>query len=313
MVSDNATLPIISSARRREREREIWVGIFIILGLGALLVVLFATTNPSMFRGRYTITTIVPNAGGVRKGDPVQLRGVAVGLVRSFEIAKEGVAIHMEIEGEFPVPEGSRVEIAQNSLLGGSVANIIPGEGPPLRRGAHIPGKLEDGLFARVDQVAGDAQQALDSVQRLLSEQTTQNVEASSAQLARLLAEINTIVAEQRDSIGVVSQSLRHSAQSVEQVAAGPELKNIMQRLDVLSQRMDAVAVTLNQSAASAQQVIGRVEQGQGSLGRLSKDDALYMNANRAAANIGEAAAELSKLAQDVRKNPKRYINLSVF
>lgn len=288
MVSEN-TLPLLAPSRSREREREVMVGLFVILGLLAATVIMFAATDPAMFRGRYLLTTVVPNAGGVRKGDPVQMRGVTVGKVRGFHLVPKGVAIQFEIDGDFKVPVGSKVKLVSNSILGGSTADIVPGDSTQfVGRKATIPGELEGSMFARVDDVAGSAQQVLGRVQDLLSQDTV-------------------------ESVNDLSQSLNKSAKGLEQVTTGPELHNIVKQLDSLSRRMDGVAATLNDSAVSAQSVLGRVEHGEGSLGRLTKDEALYSNANRAAASIGDAASELAKLAEDVRKNPKRYIDLSIF
>jgi len=52
--------------------------------------------------------------------------------------------------------------------------------------------------------------------------------------------------------------------------------------------------------------VLGRVERGEGTLGKLTRDDALYNNLNQAATNM-------NALVEDIRKNPKKYINLKVF
>ena len=53
---------------------------------------LFAT-DAATFRGRYIITTFVPNAGGIRRGDPVQMRGVNIGRVTDFQMVPDGVAV----------------------------------------------------------------------------------------------------------------------------------------------------------------------------------------------------------------------------
>jgi phospholipid/cholesterol/gamma-HCH transport system substrate-binding protein len=51
---------------------------------------------------------------------------------------------------------------------------------------------------------------------------------------------------------------------------------------------------------------MGRMERGEGTLGKLSKDDSLYNNLNSAVTN-------LSQLTNDIRANPKKYLSVSVF
>jgi phospholipid/cholesterol/gamma-HCH transport system substrate-binding protein len=48
------------------------------------------------------------------------------------------------------------------------------------------------------------------------------------------------------------------------------------------------------------------VENGQGSIGKLLKDDKLYNN-------LEGASKQLEQLLQDFKLNPKRYIHFSVF
>jgi phospholipid/cholesterol/gamma-HCH transport system substrate-binding protein len=73
------------------------------------------------------------------------------------------------------------------------------------------------------------------------------------------------------------------------------------------------VTATLDRSAKSADAVLGRLERGEGLLGRLSKDDSLYVNANEAVANLNQAVTEITKLTQDIRRDPRRYLKISVF
>ena len=63
---------------------------------------------------------------------------------------------------------------------------------------------------------------------------------------------------------------------------------------------------SLDRAVASLRAVLDRIDRGEGTLGRLSTDDSLYQNLNRAAESV-------SALLDDVRANPKKYINVSIF
>ena len=85
-------IPGASSAQIEEAvpeqagKRQVRIGLFVLGGLIASTVLLFLLTDPSMFRGRYRITTTVDNVMGLRTGDPVQMRGVTIGRVNDFEM-----------------------------------------------------------------------------------------------------------------------------------------------------------------------------------------------------------------------------------
>ena len=150
----------------RGRHREVWVGLFVVAGLLATLVTLAVMTDAALFRGRYIVTSRVENASGIRKGDPVQMRGVNIGRILAFTILEQGVVMKLEIEGEYPIPKDSQVIIRSSGLLTGMVANVIQGTSPqPVGRGGTLPGSLaahektviEDALRASGGRVFGPA------------------------------------------------------------------------------------------------------------------------------------------------------------
>jgi len=298
----------------RKRDREMWVGVFVIVGILATLAVLFVMTDAATFRGRYIITTFVPNAGGIRRGDPVQMRGVNIGRVQRFRMAPEGVAIRMEIEGEYDVPVDSHVELKSSGLLGGVVADIVPGEAASfLKNGDTIPGKSEEAMMDTTNRIAGQVETVLKRVDTLLDKSTVDNVHASTADLRKLLQQLNATVSEQRRELVGLNRSLRQSSEGIERASAGiekvttaPELERTVKRMDTLTQKIDEVTGTLDRSSRSLESVMARIDRGEGTLGKLTRDDDLYNNLNAAAVN-------LSKLAEDVRKQPKKYINLKIF
>jgi phospholipid/cholesterol/gamma-HCH transport system substrate-binding protein len=311
MSEENALPPLTPS---RSRDRELWVGAFVILGIAAILTALFTLTDAALFRGRYIVQTVVPDAGGIRRGDPVQMRGVNIGRVASFHIMPAGVAVNMEIEGQYSIPADSKMELRSSGLLGGMVANVIPGAAEQdLNWGETLPGSIGKGIFDQIDLLQEQADKALTRVQRLLDEKTIQNVHEGGDDLRQLLRLLNEVTTEQRDEFAALTGSLRRSAEHLEKTAAGPELERSVQRIDVLTEKLDSLVTNLDQSARSAGSILARIDRGEGSLGKLTQDEALYDNAAGAAASVKKAADELARLAEDVRNQPAKYVKVSVF
>jgi len=306
------TLPPPQALRRRDRE--LWVGVLVIAGVAATLLSLFTLTDASMFRGRYVVTTMLDDAGGIRKGDPVQMRGVNIGRVQHFRIGSEGVEVKLEIEGEYKIPSDSRVELKSGSLLGGMIAEVVPGTSQKLmRRGDSMPGKSVSGVFDSASNLASQSEKVLERMQAALSDRTVENIEASSVEAHQLLKELSAVTTEQRKQLAALTASLRKSAESVERATSGPELENVIMRLAGLTEKLDGLTATLDRSGHSMESVLGRVERGEGTLGRMLKDDTLYVNATEATNNLNQAVVELRRLTEDIRKQPKKYLKLSVF
>ncbi|HYN03101.1 MAG TPA: MlaD family protein, partial [Vicinamibacteria bacterium] len=219
----------------RGKHREAWVGLFVVAGILATVVLLAVMTDAALFRGRYIVTTNVPNAGGIRKGDPVQMKGVAIGRIIGFSIGQNDVDVRLEIEGEYKIPKDSRVEVKAAGLLGGMVAEVIPGSSPDkVAWGDRIPGASGIGLFDKMDTLAGEADKVAAKVQNLLSDETVKDLQSGAAGARQSLESLQAILKEQRGELKALSASLRRSAEGMEKVTTGPELESTLKRVDKL-------------------------------------------------------------------------------
>jgi phospholipid/cholesterol/gamma-HCH transport system substrate-binding protein len=305
----------------RGADQAVWVGFFLVVGIIAIFAALFILTDAAFFRGRYVVSTVVTDAGGIRRGDPVQMRGVNIGRVQRFKIAKNNVEIRLELEGEYNVPKDSHVELKSGGLLGGTIAEVVPGDSTDyLHNGDHIDGRMVPGLFDAANRVAGQVEKVMAQVEKLMTDATVKNFSATAenAQVAsrdmrKLILDVSTAVGEQRKTLATLEASLQRSATGFEKVATGPELDRTLKRLDTLGERMETVTASLQRSSQSVETVTARAAKGEGSLGKLMTDDELYRSLNQAVNNMNEATLSLNRLVDDIQKNPKKYINLKVF
>ena len=306
--------PLPTPPQLRRRRREVWVGLFVVAGLAGILIVLMTMTNAAMFRGRYVVSTIVPDAAGIRNGDPVQMRGVNIGRIMGFRIAAEEVEVRLEIEGEYPIPKDSVVELKASGLLGGLVADVIPGTSSVMASwGDVLEGRSGVGLFDKMDSLAGEADDVASRLKDLLSDEMVGDLQGTAGEARQLLEQLSGTVKEQRGELKALTRSLRRSAEGLEKVTTGPELENTVKRVEEVASRMDEVLSGLDRSSQSLESILGRVDRGEGTLGKLTTDDALYDNVSSAAANLDKAAVEIRALLEDVRTKPKKYIKLSLF
>jgi phospholipid/cholesterol/gamma-HCH transport system substrate-binding protein len=317
----------------RGRDQALWLGIFLVLGLVAVLGALFILTDAAVFRGRYIVKTNVPTAGGIRRGDPVQMNGVNIGRIQRFFLHAEPgvrkVEIRLELEGEYDnIPSDSSVVLESAGMLGGMRAVIVPGQASTYLKGGEVlPGSTKKGMLDDTDALAADAQRVADEatktltrMQSLLSDTTIKNVEAtttsaeaSSRELRVLLKDLSATVAEQRKQLSTLTASLQRSSEGLEKVTTGPELDRARARIDAMTEKMQVVSETLERSSKSFETVAGRMDRGEGTLGKLSRDEELYKNLNQAALNMAEATANANKLIEDIKKDPKKYFKMSVF
>ncbi|MDB4951435.1 MAG: Mammalian cell entry related domain protein [Gemmatimonadetes bacterium] len=305
---------------RRNAGREVQTGLFVIIGVLAVVVALFLLTDPGTLRGRFHAYMRVSDAGGIRKGDPVLMRGVNIGRIRGFELTHSGVVVKLELEQEYPVPRDSKGVLRSNGLLGGVVADIDPGnsaqrlaEGDTIRTDASSSAASSSNPLDAIGPLATRADTVLDRAANLLSPQTSAAVGASAVQLQATLTQLNGLATEQRRQLLALTASLRRSAAGFEGAATRPELARSIARTDSITRKLDLAAASLQETAtalrqtsASLNNVIGRIDRGEGTLGKLSRDESLYRN-------LDAAAASAHQLTDDIRNNPRKYINVRVF
>jgi phospholipid/cholesterol/gamma-HCH transport system substrate-binding protein len=220
------------------------------------------------------------------------------------------VDITMEIEGEWSIPEGSRTVFGEAGLFGGRTMVIERGPSSTMiQPGDTILGEgaAGGGLLGSVDQLSAQAGDVLTAIDSLLDPATIGHVQGSARELEGLLTELSGIAHEQRATIAELTATLSRAADGLETAAgAGPDVARAAARADSAMAMLSTTTENLDAATASLRSVLARMDAGEGTLGRLSTEDSLYVNLNTAIQSI-------NALVQDLRENPNRYINVSIF
>ena len=287
--------------------REVRVGGFLLLGALAFGAVLFLMTDPATFRGRYLIATEVTDAGGVRRGDPVQMRGVNIGRVHEFDLTPNGVLITLEIEGRWDIPEDSHTVLGGLDLLGGRTVQVIQGSSDgPLQAGQIMPGESAEGVMELAGTIGEEARSTMERLRALMADTAVSSVHKTILELEELIGALAQITEDQRADLSNLSSSLSRSASRVEELAMREELDRSLARADSILSEVQTASGSLANASSSLEAILDRIERGEGTLGRLSGEDGLYDR-------LDTALDEISQLARDIRANPDRYINLRIF
>lgn len=302
---------ILAATPRGSGSKEAQVGIFVLIGLVSFVIVLFWMTDPATLRGRYMLVTEVEHAGGVRAGDPIQMQGVNIGRVNDFEMLDDNrVVISMEIEGQWAIPLGSRTVMGEAGLFGGRSLEIVRGPGPGVyAEGDTLMGEgaRGSGLLSDVDQLSAQAESVLGSINTMLNDSTVGAVQGSARELERLLTSLSAVTTEQRVALQELTATLNSAAEGIESASeAGPDLARAVARADSAMVMLRTTGESLDAATVSLRTILDRMERGEGTLGRLSVDESLYVNMNT-------AAESLNALLTDLQENPNKYINISIF
>ncbi|MBT8396289.1 MAG: MCE family protein [Gemmatimonadetes bacterium] len=297
-----------SALPQKRRRLEFRVGIFVLIGIATTLTALFLLTDPSTFRGRYRITTVVEDAGGIRRGDPVQMRGVNIGRVMSFSMASEGVRITLEIEGTWAIPEDSRGRLVAGGILGGRTVEIVEGSSSErIRGGAELPGENVRGLLDMPAELGQDAQAVLVQIRSLLAEPTLEAIQGSAVELQGLLERLSRLAAEQGQEIAELTASLSRSASGLEDAAAsGEDVARAVARADSALVTVNRTSQVVLSASEALQTILRRIETGEGTLGQLSANPVLYET-------LVATLESVKALTDDIKANPGNYVKIEIF
>jgi phospholipid/cholesterol/gamma-HCH transport system substrate-binding protein len=101
---------------------DLWVGIFVAAGLGALLVLALQVSNASTFNmaESYRVTAEFDNIGGLKVRAPVKSAGVLVGRVEriEFDNTKFVARVTMRLDKRYEFPTDTSASILTSGLLG---------------------------------------------------------------------------------------------------------------------------------------------------------------------------------------------------
>ena len=276
----------------------------------------YLKSNP-IFNDSKVFYAVYDHVGGLQTGTQVTINGFSVGKVNDIQFRDSSgkLVVTFTVDKSFDFSENSIAELYDTGIIGGKGIQIIPvfdgggmaGSGDTLitriRPGITelVQQKLTP-LQLKVEDAVSNADSLLINVNQTLDEETKKNFRESIQGLNRLIASLqgtsnslNTFLADnqaQLDSaignIGQITSNFSKISDSLSQAGLSQTIRNMESTL------------------ASLDTMLRRMEQGEGTMGRLMKDEELYEN-------LASASRELDLLLQDFRLNPKRYVHVSVF
>ena len=110
---------------------DLWVGVFVAIGLGALLFLALKVGNLGSFSAAktYLVKANFDNIGGLKKRAPVKSAGVTVGRVEDigFDTKTYEAAVTMSIDSRYEFPKDTAAKILTSGLLGEQYVGLSAG------------------------------------------------------------------------------------------------------------------------------------------------------------------------------------------
>ena len=113
------------------KELDLWVGVFVAIGIGAMMFLALKVANLSSFSASetYQIEAKFDNIGGLKVRAPVKSAGVVVGRVNGVRFDNETfeAVVSMSVDGRFQFPKDTSAKILTSGLLGEQYVGLAAG------------------------------------------------------------------------------------------------------------------------------------------------------------------------------------------
>lgn len=294
--------------------KELVIGISVIVAILILIFGIDYLKGINLFRPAHYYLAYYDNVDELTISSPVLINGYKVGQVRevNFNYAKPGkVEVVMALDKNLKLPEGTCAYMS-TTMLSGARIELSMGKGPDmLPSGSEVPSGIKDGLMSSVqDGLMPAITGILPKVDSLLYNLNLLVADpALAASIQRLDGITGNLLATTQGLNSTMNNQVPRLANNTVKITQS--LDTIVGNLGQLSYQLkslplNATVDNVNQVTANLSQFSKQLNDKNSTFGLLTSDPELY---NR----LNQVSADIDSLLVDIKKNPKRYINIKVF
>ena len=291
-------------------KKEVKIGIYAVVILLCAWAGIRFLSGLDVFGRTRNYTAHYEQVNGLQDAAAVVINGVKVGQVTgvALDVENGGVDVTLSVNKAYNIPTDSKAMMFSAGLMGGKSIEIKMGEAKEyLKSGDAIETGVTLDMFDTLANELGDIKERVATLLDNLN-QTIEGVDSlvdnNSKNLTKTVASLNAIMADLKKSniIGNIDGFCATLNQN------GEKLEGIITDINSLTKALNEQqsGEKLAQAINEVNALLAKVNSGSGSIGNLVSDEKLYKE-------LAQASQNLSLLLADLKENPKRYINVTVF
>ena len=271
----------------------------------------------SFFEKDKIIYTVYDEVEGLVEGAKVTINGLVIGKIMKIDFLPNTtrILITMSVRSELDFSPQSEAILYEAGLIGGKAIQIDPvfDSKSIVKSGDTLVSALKPGLTElinkqieplqlKIENMLTSADSLFIGVGNILNNDSQENLKSILKNLSLSTSKINDA------SISLV-EILKKNQSNIDNTfenfaETSDNLKTIT---DSISQANLAVAINkFTNTIESLDGIVATIESGNGTMGKLVKDETLYQN-------LSQASKELEDLLSDLKSHPKRYVHFSLF
>jgi len=298
--------------------KEVGVGILVILGTLMSIFSYNYLKGINLFEKTRTFKIVYTKVDGLSPSNPVTLNGYKIGKVQKINFnhnnTKE-LIVDVIIENDVKFSKTSKAELYETGLIGGKAIAIIPDYDNNViaKSGDYLIGIVKPGLTDLVNQIMPQIQLQLEAVMQkaeivlsnvnsLFDEKTKESLKSSIDEFGSLTNSLSETSENINDFIKDNSPNLTTTIDNLNETSL--KIKDISSSMSEVD--LNLILTNLDSTISNLNKITNKLNQGEGTVGKLLYDDRLFKN-------LDDATKNLEELIEDIKLNPKRYVHFSIF
>jgi len=312
--------------------KEFKIGIVVVCSIGAFVWGVNFLKGSNIFSHKYYLYAVYPKIENLIPANPLLINGFKVGQINKITLIKDKgqmkVLVKFILTEDLDIPKGSVARAISSDLLGSKAVEIIFSKTPEfVKNGDTLKAENEQGfkesfskqfapLQAKAESLISNIDTIMSVINDVLNQKTRDNIDKSFEGVKRAILSLEQTAFKLDDLIGTEKLKISSVLSNLNQIttslrANGQKIDGILANASSLSDslakaNLKSAVNNADKSLKELDALLLRINEGQGTLGKLAKNDSLYNNLNK-------SAFDLDKLLEDLRLNPGRYVRISVF
>ena len=299
-----------------KRRDEVLVGMFLTAAAAIALLGTLWLVRGGLSSG-YPLHSRFAWGQNLKPGQQVLLAGVAVGAVADVKLRDDGyLDVVLRVNDGVKVPRNSLASVKPVGIFGDAAIALTP-KGPSPQSyspGDTVPVGPADtdiqAIMNRVDSIGLTVQTMTKAINADLvasggirdMRKSLANAEQLTAAAARLSIQLNAVAAEQNRNLTATMATFRRAASAVDSA----KIDSTMRNFQASSASLTRIAANLDSTSRHANSLLAGIERGEGNAGKLLRDTLLY-------SDLRKVVTQVDSVLLDLKANPRKYINLSIF
>ncbi len=306
---------------------EYQIGIAVLVTFIVLILGINFLKGKTFFSGQKTYYAIYDDVTGMHESSYIYVNGMKAGhVVKISPMTRKNdkFLVELSVDKNIDIPKDSRLTLFSAGLMSGQALRIDLGRSEALLQTKDtMQGGIEKGLtdeiapmgetlssiLKRIDTLTNTLNRTIDEQAKQNIQLTLTNINQISQRLNNVAMNVDNLVSKDKDKLDRIVSNVESITRNL--VDNNQVISNIISRFDNISsdiekQNIGSTLAKVKTSLESINSMLNKIEKGEGNIGMLLSDEGLYRN-------ITSAAKDLDELILDLKKNPKKYIHVSVF